>query len=716
MRVAFAIFKYFPHGGIARDLRKIVAECLARGHQVRIYAMRWEGEPPPGVEQVLLPPRGFRSHVQQRRFAAATADHFRRQSLDLLVGMNKMPGLHVYFAGDSCFETKVRAQRPWLYRLTPRYRHFAAFESAVFAVSTRTRVLAISATEVENFKAAYGTPAHRFHMLPPGVECARVVDDDRQATARRARLRSELGVADAELLLLFVGSGFIKKGLDRALRGVAALPARLRERVRLVVVGDDKASRFRRMARRLGLADRVSFLGGRDDVPMLLRSADALALPAYDEAAGKVILESVLAGVPTLATANCGYASYIEQADAGLVTPEPFQQERYNADLERLLTSAERDHWSRRGRGFGKQADLHSLAPRAVGLLERFAAGGGTPSVAFCVYRYTPAEPNYRPLIPVMEACRDLGMNVRILAQTWQGRLPAGVELVRVPVAAMDDGKRFARYAGWVQEALRHAPDTCVVGFERIPGIDFCYGEACGGADRQHPADRQHATGASKRLATLPIGLTATPPCGVGTPAPRQPRKAVRLGPDTVVFAMSGGDLVRHGFERLLTSWGKLPTELRERCQLLALGGLQEGFTAAARILGVQNQVHLLPGNATFHELIQAADVFVELPYARSSSGWMFDAMAAGRAVVTHEWTTEAALVRHAAAGVVLAAPFRQRDCNRALANLVADAAQRRRWQTNAARFAADPAHYGHATQAAQIIAAEARRHGAVFA
>ena len=712
MRVAFAIFKYFPHGGIARDLRKIASECLSRGHEVRIYAMQCEGELPAGAERVVLPARGVRSHVRQRRFAAAVAEHAGAAPTDLLVGMNKMPGLAVYFAGDSCFEHKVSTQRPWLYRLTPRYRHFADFERAVFAVSARTRILALSAVEAEHFKAVYGTPAHRFHALPPGIERDRVPRCDAETKARARALRTDLQVREGELLLLFVGSGFVKKGLDRVLRGVATLPERLRERVRLFVVGTDKAARFQRLARRLGLAEQVRFLGGRDDVPTLLAAADAFVLPAYDEAAGVAILESVVAGVPTLATANCGYAPYIERAGAGLVTPVPFEQARFNLDLQRLLESDQRGRWAQHGRRLADELDLYSLAPRAADLLERFAAGGEAPAVAFCAYRYMPADPKYRPLIPVMEACRDRGLNVSVYAYAWQGPVPEGVELVRVPVAAMAEGKRFDRYSSWVAAALSRAPNACVVGFERLPGVHLHYGADRPGNDRQA---REQANGDVCGMADLPVGLAAEP-LGTGGPLPRREHSALGVTADTVVFAMAGGDLVCHGFERLLIGFGKLPADRRQRCRLIAFGGPPEGFADAVRVLDLQEQVHVYTAGITCRELILAADVFVELAYAPSSCGWIFDAMAAGRAVVTHEWIDEAPLVREAEAGIVLAAPFRQSDCNRALIDLVDDLAGRQRWQSNAARFAADPAHYGHAALAAERIAQQAQRHGAVFA
>ena len=49
----FCIYKYFPYGGIQRDLRKIVAACGARGHRSRVYALQWEGPAPDDLELLL---------------------------------------------------------------------------------------------------------------------------------------------------------------------------------------------------------------------------------------------------------------------------------------------------------------------------------------------------------------------------------------------------------------------------------------------------------------------------------------------------------------------------------------------------------------------------------------------------------------------------------------------------------------------------------------
>ncbi len=372
MRIAFCIFKYFPHGGIPRDMMKMAREALARGHQVRVYAGRWEGERPAELEVIEVPARGIANHRRYQRLADWIGNHLARHPVDLVVGMNKMPGLDVYYAGDSCYVEKARTQRGALYRRLPRYRHFARFERAVFDPDAPTRILTISDVEVPRFRRHYGTPAERFYPLPPGIDPDRRAPPDQAAL--RAQFRAEFGVADDEHLLLFLGSGFIKKGLDRALRALHALPASLAGRTRLFVVGHDKAAPFRRLARRLGVADRVRFFPGRDDVPRFLAGADALVLPAYDENAGMVILEAMIAGLPALVTANCGYARYLAEADAGLVSPVPFRQPVLDAQLAELLTSPRRAAWRQNGLAAADDPRIFALARVAVDYLERFAA------------------------------------------------------------------------------------------------------------------------------------------------------------------------------------------------------------------------------------------------------------------------------------------------------------------------------------------------------
>ena len=87
-------------------------------------------------------------------------------------------------------------------------------------------------------------------------------------------------IPEEDLLLLFIGSGFIKKGLDRALLALKALPADLYERCHLYVLGRDNAEPFKRMAIRLGVADRAKAEPGGPAGPARLPRADGTLRPA----------------------------------------------------------------------------------------------------------------------------------------------------------------------------------------------------------------------------------------------------------------------------------------------------------------------------------------------------------------------------------------------------------------------------------------------------
>ena len=178
--------------------------------------------------------------------------------------------------------------------------------------------------------------------------------------------RREMSLGEDELLLLMIGSGFITKGLDRALIAVATLSDEVRAKTRLMVIGQDSPRRFLRMAKRLGVGDNLRIFKGRDDIPRFLMGADLLLHPAYVENTGTVLLEAIVAGLPVLATDICGYAHYIEEAAAGQLIPSPYRQETFNNLLQAMMFSEERRKWSENGIVFSREADIYDMPKRAA--------------------------------------------------------------------------------------------------------------------------------------------------------------------------------------------------------------------------------------------------------------------------------------------------------------------------------------------------------------
>ncbi len=368
LRLAFCLFKYFPYGGLQRDFMRIARECRNRGHEVHVYTMHWDGDPEPGFNVHIIKTKAWQNHARLLSFTNKLTPHLQAARFDVVIGFNKMPHLDAYYAADVCYQARVREHRRAFYRLLPRYRQYVAFEESVFRLGNPVEILLISPQQQKAYSQYYQTEPERFHLLPPGIAKDRMAPAN--AAEMRAALRKAYGFTDEQILLLMVGSGFKTKGVDRAIKGLASLSPALKSRCRLFVIGQDDPARFQKLAVTWQVSDRVSFLGGRSDVPDFLLAADLLLHPSYHENTGTAILEALVAGLPVLTVEACGYAHYVTEAEAGTVVPAPYKQREFNAALEKMVSSPQTT-WRQNALAFAKEADIYSMPCKAADLIEQ---------------------------------------------------------------------------------------------------------------------------------------------------------------------------------------------------------------------------------------------------------------------------------------------------------------------------------------------------------
>lgn len=344
----------------------IARASQTRGHQVTIYTREWQGNLPADLAVVLLPVSGFSNHQQAKAFATRCAETIGADT-DLVIGFNKMPGLDIYFAADTCFAQKVYEERNWFYRVSSRSRRFLAMEKAVFDPASKTEVLLISPAQKSVFQRYYQTQEQRLHLLPPGVKRDRIMPPDYERHRQQGRAR--MGVDEHHYVLLMVGSDYKRKGLARSIRALAMLPPKLKNRCQLWVAGQDHAAPYIRLAKQLGVENHLHILGARDDIPALLWSADVFLHPAHSEAAGAVLLEAMVAGLPVIASDVCGYAHYIETWQMGKVlTKHDIDAQLASAIFE--IAAQDFDEWRARARRFIEQADIFDMHEKVVAFIE----------------------------------------------------------------------------------------------------------------------------------------------------------------------------------------------------------------------------------------------------------------------------------------------------------------------------------------------------------
>ncbi len=147
-------------------------------------------------------------------------------------------------------------------------------------------------------------------VAPNGVDLVRFKPD----AAFRRRIRDQVGLGDADVVALFVGGDWDRKGLPIAIAALAHAAG-----VHLWVVGPGDTTRFEKLAREHGVGARVRFFGRRADTERFYAAADIFCLPSLYEAYPLAGLEAAAAGLPVVATPVNGISDLVGEDEAGIL-------------------------------------------------------------------------------------------------------------------------------------------------------------------------------------------------------------------------------------------------------------------------------------------------------------------------------------------------------------------------------------------------------------
>ena len=313
MRLLLIARPFVFHGGVERATAGLVTALVEHGFEMHLLspAGQW---PVPGVRlhTLRLPP--LPSAGRALALAAGARLVAARRSWDIVQSHERTIGQDVYRAGEGCHRGYL-ASRGGAPARGVYHRVILALERRAFA---RTReIVAIARRGAREIAALYGVSPARLSVVYNGVDLDRF--HPRHRGAWRAGAREEAGVPRDAFTLLFLGSGFARKGLATALEALARLEDRTS---RLLVVGKGESGPWRAAAEHLGVARRVSWLGPRPDPERWYAAADLLVLPSRYEPFGNVHLEALAAGLPVVASQEAGGGELIEDGRSGaLVAP-----------------------------------------------------------------------------------------------------------------------------------------------------------------------------------------------------------------------------------------------------------------------------------------------------------------------------------------------------------------------------------------------------------
>ncbi|MBI4609203.1 MAG: GT4 family glycosyltransferase PelF [Candidatus Rokubacteria bacterium] len=197
------------------------------------------------------------------------------------------------------------------------------------AVCRLAHCVLVNAEAVKQRLIAEGYSPKKIAVIRNGIALSRF-----QRQREGAAVRREIGLPPAAPVVVVLSRLIRMKGIEYFLEAAAIVSRRIPE-ARFLIVGDsvcyrdrtqvvgDRAyrSELEEYARRLGVGQRVVFTGFRLDVPDLLSEAAISVLPSLSEGLSNVLLESMAAGVPVVATNVGGNREAVEDGVTGWLVP-----------------------------------------------------------------------------------------------------------------------------------------------------------------------------------------------------------------------------------------------------------------------------------------------------------------------------------------------------------------------------------------------------------
>lgn len=317
MRLALICRPFIFHGGMETATAGLMGELLRQGYDLELLTTAGQSDID-GIRVRRLPVVRHPSIARFLSFGLAARRAVRSGRYDVVQSHERCLLQDVYRAGEGTHRAYLAAMGRRAAHVNPYHRLVLAVEKRIFRLRTSRHVVAISRQGKSEIERLYGTPSSRVTLVYNGVDLARFHPDNRERFGTATR--SGIGVPRDAWLVLFVGSGFERKGLACLIEGLAGLEDRA---ARLVVAGTGKMEPYQALAARLGIGNRVLWAGARQDVDCLYAAADVVALPALYEPFGNVHLEALASGVPVLSSARAGGAELIRAGENGWVASEP---------------------------------------------------------------------------------------------------------------------------------------------------------------------------------------------------------------------------------------------------------------------------------------------------------------------------------------------------------------------------------------------------------
>ncbi len=326
MQIAL-IRQYFDrhHGGAERYAVRLARGLLEQGHHLSIICVKANPEDAAGMQVIKVSKGKWAGPYRHQAFARHAGKAAQRLGSDVVIALARAYGADFFRLGDPLHQIwlRLRQQTPEAYQKAlrhPRHRSLLKLEADLLSPTAHKRNFIVNSELVKRQVIhAYGVEPGRLHVLYNPVDKERFSP---HCEGLGRKQREALGIAPDELVILFSGMEYRRKGLMPAARTFAALfqsSEDLGSKLRFVVVGKGDASPARELLARSGCADRMIIAPPSKEIECFYAAANVFLLPTLYDPSANAVGEALSCGTPVITTRLNGASEFIRPGVNGLV-------------------------------------------------------------------------------------------------------------------------------------------------------------------------------------------------------------------------------------------------------------------------------------------------------------------------------------------------------------------------------------------------------------
>ena len=373
MKIAVIRQKFVNYGGAEQFVSGYTRYLAEMGHEVHIFANQWTPSHHPNIKIHSVRAFTRNSFLRVLSFAWFALQAISFKSYDIVQSHERIWRQDIYRAGDGCHREWLERRSSYLPFIKRFFLNFNLFHQLILRLEKRIfekgeckKIIAISQMVKRDILRHYRLPEDRVKVVYNGIQLDRFNPSNKKKFCDE--VRQQLRISGQEVMILFVGSGFERKGLEYLIKSIQYVKEK---NWRLVLVGKGNWGKYLKFTSKKN-QEKITCLEPIDEIEKLYAAADFFILPSIYEPFGNANLEALASGLPIITSRNAGASEIITPKKEGIILEDPSDSKSIAEAIDYLMDPKNREPMVKAARSLAEKFTQQRNASEMLKIYQEF--------------------------------------------------------------------------------------------------------------------------------------------------------------------------------------------------------------------------------------------------------------------------------------------------------------------------------------------------------